>query len=301
MFKRQRTGSVVCPSCGLLVGVNDATCYSCGRRNPGLWGFGRSLRDFGNDLGFISLVTYGCIVLYLATLVFSVAVTREDIMRGSIFSFFGPGPLAAISFGASGMLPVLYYGHWWSILSAGWLHAGVLHLFFNMMMLRELGPATADIYGAARMVIVYVAGGAMGFLLSTIAGVFVPPSLPIIGPGSMTLGASAPIFGLLGALMYYSRRGGSSLVRSAVMGYVMSAVMFGIVMQGIDNYAHGGGFLGGYLAGRWLDPLKPERTDHIVWAGVCLFLSALAVAASVVSMTWPTIMRLLGGPQPIVF
>ena len=53
MFKRQTTGSVVCASCGSLVGVNDDTCYSCGRRNPGLWGFGPMLRAFGNDLGFV--------------------------------------------------------------------------------------------------------------------------------------------------------------------------------------------------------------------------------------------------------
>ena len=52
MFKRQTTGSVVCASCGSLVGVNDDTCYTCGRRNPGLWGFGPMLRAFGNDLGF---------------------------------------------------------------------------------------------------------------------------------------------------------------------------------------------------------------------------------------------------------
>ena len=51
MFKRQTTGSVVCASCGSLVGVNDDTCYQCGRRNPGLWGFGPMLRAFGNDLG----------------------------------------------------------------------------------------------------------------------------------------------------------------------------------------------------------------------------------------------------------
>ena len=63
--------------------------------------------------------------------------------------------------------------------------------------------------------------------------------------------------------MYYSRRGGSSLVRSAVMGYVMSAVMFGILMPGIDNYAHAGGFGGGYLTGRLLDPLKPS--GWITW------------------------------------
>jgi rhomboid protease GluP len=143
-------------------------------------------------------------------------------------------------------------------------------------------------------------GGAAGFLLSSIAGYVMPP-LPIIGGGQLTIGASAPIFGLLGALMYYSRRGGSSLVRSAVMGYVMSAVLFGIVMPGIDNYAHGGGFLGGYLAGRWLDPLKPERMDHMVAAGLCLLLSAAAIVASLVSALWPYIMQLFGQRQGIVF
>ena len=298
MFKRQRTGSVVCASCGSLVGVNDDVCYSCGRRNPGLWGYGRALRELGNDLGFITLVVYGCAALYVATLLFSMAI-GEGIGMQSPFSFFGPGTVTLVSFGASGAYPVFRMGHWWSILSAGWLHAGFLHLFFNVMMIRQLGPPTADIYGAARMIIVYVAGGAFGFLCSSIAGYVIPP-LPILGGGQFTIGASAPIFGLLGGLMYYSRRGGSSLVRSAVMGYVVSAVIFGILMPGIDNYAHAGGFAGGYLAGRWLDPLKPERMDHLIAAGICLALSAVAVIASVIVALWPIIMQWFGGPRPII-
>ena len=63
MFKRQTTGSVVCASCGSLVGVNDEQCYTCGRRNPGLWGFGPLLRRFGTDFGFVPLVIYGCAAL----------------------------------------------------------------------------------------------------------------------------------------------------------------------------------------------------------------------------------------------
>jgi rhomboid protease GluP len=153
-----------------------------------------------------------------------------------------------IAFGASGAIPVFGMGRWWTVLSAGWLHAGVLHILFNMMMLRQLGPPTADIYGAARMIIVYTAGGVAGFICSSLAGYIMPP-LPIIGGGVLTVARPAPIFGLVGGLMYYSRRGGSSLVRSAVMSYVMSAVMIGILMPGIDNYAHAGGFAGGYLAG----------------------------------------------------
>ena len=61
MFKRQRTGSVVCASCGSLVGVNDEQCYSCGRRNPGLWGYAPLLRRLGNDLGFVSIIVYNTV------------------------------------------------------------------------------------------------------------------------------------------------------------------------------------------------------------------------------------------------
>jgi len=292
MFKRQTTGSVVCASCGSLVGVNDDKCYSCGRRNPGLWGYGRALRDFGNDLGFIPLVISGCSALYVATLLLTLALGRPLEMQ-SIFALFGPDSGALIAFGGSGALPVFGLGRWWTVASAGWLHAGLPHLFFNMMMVRQLGPPTADIYGAGRMVIIYVIGGIVGFICSSIAGAIIPP-LPIIGPGTFTIGASAPIFGLLGGLMYYSRRGGSSLIRSAVMGYVMSAIMMGILMPGIDNYAHGGGFLGGYLAGMWLDPLKRERMDHFFIAAGCLVLSGVSIIASIVTVL-PELVMLIRG------
>ena len=53
MFNRQKTGSVVCASCGSLVGVRDEKCYNCGQRNPGMWGFAPMLRSLGNDLGFV--------------------------------------------------------------------------------------------------------------------------------------------------------------------------------------------------------------------------------------------------------
>jgi rhomboid protease GluP len=282
MFKRQTTGSVVCASCGSLVGVNDDTCYSCGRRNPGLWGYGRALREFGNDLGFVPLVITGCSVVYVATLL-TTLLFRQPIEMRSIFSLFGPSGEALVVFGASGADPVFRLGRWWTVLSAGWLHGGLPHLFFNMMMFRQLGPPTAEIYGAARMVIIYIVGGVTGFVFSSIGGAIMP-NLPIIGGGIFTVGASAPIFGLLGGLMYYSRRGGSSLVRSAVMGYVLSAIMFGILMPGIDNYAHLGGYVGGYMTGRWLDPLTRERMDHFFIAAAMVIVSALAILASILTV-----------------
>ena len=71
VFQRRTTGSVVCPSCGSLVGVRDDKCYSCGRSNPGLWGFGPVLRQIGADLGFAQLVVGTCVTLWVITLLMS--------------------------------------------------------------------------------------------------------------------------------------------------------------------------------------------------------------------------------------
>ena len=80
------------PSCGNLVGVNDERCYTCGRRNPGLWGFTPLLRRLGNDLGFTSIVIGGCVALYLLTLLAS----DGHIGMGGLFSMLSPEPAGAV-------------------------------------------------------------------------------------------------------------------------------------------------------------------------------------------------------------
>jgi hypothetical protein len=57
----------------------------------------------------------------------------------------------------------------------------------------------------------------------------------------------------------------------------------GLIMPGVDNAAHAGGFAGGYLASMWLDPLKRERMDHFVGAAVCLGVTFIAIVWSIVS------------------
>jgi rhomboid protease GluP len=285
MFSRQKTGSVVCSSCGSLVGVNDDRCYNCGRRNPGLWGFGPMLRRFGNDLGFVSLVVYGCSVLYALTLIGTVATGDSIISAGNILNILAPSTAVTLAFGASGSQPIFRFGMWWTILSAGWLHGSALHILFNMLWVRDLGPATADVYGAGRMVIIYTVSSATGFLLSSVAGLlFGGLPIPFLRGASFTLGASAPIFGLLGALVYYGRRGGSSMIGAQAKQYALVLFLFGLFMGGIDNYAHAGGFLGGYMAAIWLDPLKRERMDHLIIAVGCLVATALAILASLIKI-----------------
>ena len=273
---RQKTGSVVCASCGSLVGVNDETCYSCGRRNPGLWGFGPVLRRFGNDLGFVNLILYCCIAMYFLSLVLTMLL-GGNVLGGGMFRLLAPDGRVNLWLGSSGAVPVFEYGRWWTLLTAGWLHGSALHILFNMMWVRDLGPAVAEMYGAARMVIIYTIGCIAGFLLSSFLGYYAP-FIPFFGGASSTVGASAPIFGLLGALVHYGRRGGSSLVGSTALNYALMMGIIGFIPgMGIDNSAHLGGFAGGYLASIWLDPLKKERMDHFVIAGVCLALTVLGL------------------------
>ena len=277
MFKRQRTGSVVCASCGSLVGVNDDQCYSCGRRNPGLWGYAPLLRRLGNDLGFVPMIVYSCSAIYVVAVLLTLSRGGDVMGGGSPLGFLAPADGILIMLGASGAIPVFQLGMWWTILSAGFLHASILHIVMNMLWVKNLGPVTADLYGGPRMVIIYTAGSVGGFLMSSALGLF---PIPKFG-APLTVGASAPIFGLLGALMYYGRRSGSSLVHAEAKGYAVAFFVFGLIFPGVDNAAHAGGFIGGYLAGMFMDPLKPERVNHMIVALLCLLATALAILASV--------------------
>jgi rhomboid protease GluP len=89
--------------------------------------------------------------------------------------------------------------------------------------------------------------------------------------------------GLIGALLYYGHRTGSSIVRTEATRYIIMLAVYGLIMPGIDNYAHAGGVGGGYLVAMILDPMKQERGDHVLIAVVLLALSVASIVASVVT------------------
>ena len=239
------------------------------------------MRKLGHDMGFVPFVTGTCIVVYLLTLL---ATGPAALGGGSLFNLLGPSIQVLRKFGASGAIPVFLEGRWWTVLSAAWLHGGILHIGFNLLWIRQLAPAVGELYGPGRMVIIYTAGAILGFAMSSAAGwylTFMP--IPVLMGAPFTVGASAPIFGLLGALVHYGRRGGSSAVRGQAVSWALTMFVFGLIMPGVDNYAHAGGFLGGWIASRLLDPLKPERINHLVAALGCLALSILSIVASVLT------------------
>jgi len=262
------------------VGVHDDVCLNCGQKNPGLWGFAPFFRHLGTDFGFMPIVIWGCVALYTATLL----VDPRGIRMSGI-SILAPSTKSLFLFGASGAIPIFGYSRWWTVLSAAWLHGGLIHIAFNLMWVRQLAPDVAALFGGARAFIIYTIASMAGFFLSSFAGlIFSVIPISFLRGASLTVGASASIFGLLGALVAYGRRG-SSHISGQAMSYAVIMFIFGFLMPGIDNYAHLGGFVGGYVTALLLDPLKPEQMKHIVGAILCLALTVASILASVLMGT----------------
>ncbi len=291
MFERQKTGSVVCPSCGKLVGVREKECPYCGRAQPGMFGLTKMFRDMGFDFSFSDMILWACGIVYLLSLMRD----PSALFQGGIMRWLAPTDASYDLFGMTGVRQVLVQGRWWTLLSAGWLHGGLIHIGFNLYALRFLGPITAKLFGQGRFLIIYTVASAAGFALSVGVGwvflsVFrgggclVAILANTLGPGAVSgsLGASAGLTGLVGALLYYGRRGGSRALGQQAKTWIISILVFGILFPGVDNWAHLGGILGGYLMARVLDPLKPERTDHVIFGLICFAVSLGAVAFSVI-------------------
>jgi rhomboid protease GluP len=264
--------------------VRDDKCYTCGRANPGLWGFGPALRRLGADLGFVPLVIGASSTIYVLTLLVS---GSEMQPIGGMMSILAPSNRALFIFGMSGATPVFRFGWWWTLLTASWLHGNFLHILFNMMWVRDLGPASADVIGPSRTVIIYTVAGVCGFLLSSLAGRYLWwMPIPFLHPGDRTVGASAAIFGLLGSLWHYGRTSGSSHIRGQAAYYAMILFVMGLVMPGVDNYAHAGGFIGGYAASAFFNPMTRERGDHLIAAIACLVATLAAMIYNVIHVIY---------------
>ncbi len=286
MLGRQKSGSVLCRSCGGLTGVSDEACFHCGAKKPGLFGFAAGLKGVGADFGF------GPLILALSVLAYGLSLALDPSGIGfQGLNMFSPSLEAGAQMGSSGIYPVWRYGRWWTVLSAGWLHGSLIHIFFNMYWVRILVPQVAELYGPGRTVVVYTLGSVAGFILSSSAPVFILWLAPgLAGPlrvfpgiGAFTLGASAALMGLWGALIHYARRTGSQALSKWAWTYVIYFGVFGLMVRGVDNWAHIGGFLGGWLVARWLDPLKPERTNHVIAAIICLVASVVSIAVSLLT------------------
>jgi rhomboid protease GluP len=146
-----------------------------------------------------------------------------------------------------------------------------------MAVFRQIAPLIIREYGPHRMFILYMAGGVFGFLISFLAGVHV------------TIGASAAVCGLIGAAIYYGKsRGGvyGQAIYKQIGGWAVAILILGLIIPGINNWGHAGGFLAGIGCGALLGYIerKPEASWHrtlaLVFALLTIAVLGWAVATS---------------------
>jgi rhomboid protease GluP len=264
---RKTSGAILCPSCGRLTNADAPVCLVCGRRNPGMWGFAGPLRAVFRRRSFVDVVTVACIVLYVVSLVLD---PRAAVSSRGPLSIFSPSLQALLDLGATGVLP-WQAGRWWTVLTAIYLHGGPLHILFNVLWIRQLGPAVEELYGPARLVVIFTVSGVVGFVASDLLGY------------GLTIGASGSIFGLLGAMVAFGQKRGGAFGARVLREYGQWALLLfvlGFLMEGVNNVAHAGGFAGGFAAGLVLALAEHQAETWIdqLLAAACIVLTGLGFA-----------------------
>lgn len=262
--------SILCPQCRKLISLDEPQCPYCGMSRPGAWWKTRLFSLISLDAGSIvrTLIIVNAVLYVISALLSS---SGSGMSAGSM-GLVSPSNNILLLMGATGTIPIERFNRWWSLLSAGYLHGGILHIFFNMAALLQLGPLVLQEYGINRMIILYTLGSVCGFLLSFLAGV------------PFTIGASASLCALIGALLYYGKsRGGiygQNLYRQ-VLGWVIGLGLFGFIVPGINNWAHGGGIASGIAFGFLLGytEKRSETAFHRLLALAC-------VAATAAVLVW---------------
>jgi membrane associated rhomboid family serine protease len=202
----------------------------------------------------------------LLLLALLVGFVLEVAMGGPNSLFQGPGARTLIDLGAS--QPYLIAdGQYWRLFTSIFLHQGLLHIAFNAYALWLFGQFVEDMYGSARLILLFFL---TGFVASAASYAFADPS--IVG-----VGASGAVFGIFGVFIaYHFRRRqlatSAASLRWAVMIILLNALL-AVGFRAIDWRAHVGGLAAGFLAGYALEGFGSRRTrPYVAAAGIAALL-----------------------------
>jgi len=270
----QQRKSILCPNCKKLISSDELRCPYCNIRRPGSLRANNFLtRGLLNTDQLIKMIIYVNVGMYVISLLFNPLLTNISL---NPLSFLSPDNNSLLLLGATGTIPVDKFHRWWSLLSANYLHGGILHILLTCLRLISLISLVAREFGISRMFIIYTASGVIGFWISCLFGVL------------FTIGASASICGLIGAMLFYGKsRGGvyGQAIYRQVVGWIIGLFLFGFIIPGINNWGHGGGILAGILFGFILSyqEKKPERLVHKTVAVICIIVTVAVLVWAIAS------------------
>jgi rhomboid protease GluP len=253
----------MCPSCRAFVTTSDRVCPYCQaplgaraveRRNPG--------EILGGLIPHARFTTVMILLINTALFLVQTYVPQSGITQ------------------AGQSVPAAFLdGQWWRLVTAGFLHGGYLHILMNSWVLFDLGAEVDTLYGTSRLIVFYFVSTVTGFWASSHFG-----SYPSVG-------SSAGIFGLIGAMLAFGFTDRSALGRQVKSLYTRW-VIYGLVLSfipGVDIWAHIGGIAGGLVAGL----LASTPRARLMWkepllravAGVCIALTLVAFGMMYKAMT----------------
>ena len=266
-------GSRICPQCGGLNGIDEKTCYRCGKGLPGP--LASSAQGFFSNLSAEGLPATKAIIL-ICLVVYALCVMSDGGFRFDLSLAGAFRTSTLLRFGV--LYSDLAYSEPWRLLASVFVHLGILHIGLNLMSLVSLGRSLEPHFGSARFVLLYTLTGILGFLASQWW----------YGERTYTAGASGAIFGLVGAFVgvLFARKNPdwkralvNNLIYAAILGFVLPA----------NTAAHLGGFVAGIVVGALLErERKPRARDGVmlVLAALCMLGSVASIVLSARSPVW---------------
>ena len=231
----------MCPNCRAFITSDDKICPYCqaqvgeriiDRRSPS-----DALGGLIPHQRFVTML-----ILLINTGLYVATMLRTQQQGGG--GFGDPSMQTLVDFGAKYAPFIFYRGEWWRLITAAFLHGGLLHILMNSWVLFDLGPQVNQAFGTPRFLSIYFVSSVTGFLAS------------LYWSPAVSIGASAGLCGLIGAMIAFGTRERSafgSALRRQYVQWMIYLLIFGLVIPNVDNSAHLGGLAGGfvvaYLAG----------------------------------------------------
>jgi membrane associated rhomboid family serine protease len=258
-----RETALHCSNCGRPICAECMTHAAVGIRCPVCAGKATPLQRAGFTMPHAPLVTYSLIMVNVAIF----ALTNQVGGGGGAFGF-GSADLNSLGQRLVLFGPAVAHGQDYRLLTAAFIHYGILHIAVNMYALFILGTAFERYAGHMRFAAVY--------FTAALAGSF---GALILTPHSATAGASGAIFGIMGALLVFERQRGIALMQSPIVGWIVINLIITFSIPGISIGGHIGGLIGGGLAGF---ALSDYGRSHMAYGRLGV-LPVLGVAAIVIA------------------
>jgi len=262
----------LCPACGALVGINATRCHECGTSTR--FSLAALSKGVSGLFGGHAPATTGLLIVNIVMFGLSFVATMKAGEGGGLSILWGMNQEVLYRLGDSNPYGIFIAHQWFRLVTAMFLHGGLIHIGFNMMVLMDIGPVVEEVYGSARYLFLYTCAGITGFLLSAFMG-------------HNSVGASGAILGMIGVMIALTtKRGGATMqaLRSRLISWVVSIFVFGLLFRGIDNWAHFGGLAAGFGLGKLLTDREPANASERNTAYLLGWLAAIVLVASFVFM-----------------